>query len=1067
MKETVDRHCQVLGFPVSSRARKGVRESARLAIKRPALNDLLVRSLNRRLLLILAPDGYGKTSALWQAVQALTHPVIWCALDTTEIPLAELIQGLVGRLMLPGGGSRKPAEPVERSPFGCAQALVEAVQRALPTGAHLVLDALDRCPGHTDAWGFLRHVLELAPPGVTVAVTTAARPEIRLSDLARNQALAQVGKKRLAFSREEVGALLSAAWDMPVGDTLIDEAYRLTAGWPQGLHALVAAFPEAPRDPRAIGASSVAESFVPPPGDDLLQHVEGLDRELLLSVAFLPTVDLSDVETLTGVPGTAARVRRMAQMSQALTQVEPERYVLHPTLRDQLISTARREWGPDGAMTHRAAVASLLESRGRLEESLGSFLEAHHAEGTSRILRALGPRYVMNHDPSRLLTVATRATETGARGSVFHLLCARAALARGDFTACLTHCDKGLQTAENAEVNLPLLVVRTAGRSALSPNLTLEDSWEELGSHISSNATGWPRVWLAAELLRIGKPTEADGELQKALGDLDASEDPFHAGWATLCRAQVHAQAGRYAAARGIIAKAAWLSAQTTTVLAAMHRRMIGEIEALSGDLTAASEHAQQAVETSSRAGAARERFFHLLFLADLQVWQGDLDGARRWLDEAEAVARGLPADGGSARHAVTASRGRLSWFVGAVDEALESLTEARQHRGETLYGELWNCLSAGHVLIRAGHEEDAEDTIVDVLEQAEQMGSQHLIANALLLLAYGSQTAGDPSEVAGYLRRFWATVRTHGYRFMPASDAELIVWAERNDPAKGEKQTRRAALVTPAQHEAGRAAVRHVAAGVPWPLANIDTLGPLCITVRGTACEDVWKSSLKAKRLLEIMLSADGLRATADEAVDHLWPTASGDKGKHSLHNEISNLRRILSRLELEGHVEVRREQDAYRLYCSKQVRVTDRQFEALARRGLAAAGSEETHGILKEAADLLTGPFLQDAAYERFPEERRRQLSELAAECLHALADSPLSTDEDAVSWWERALEGDQYDEEAYEGIIRTCLRLGQKSKAGKYYSLMMERLVDELGCELPSWARGLASQVGRPNP
>ncbi len=898
-------------------------------------------------------------------------------------------------------------------------------------------------------------------------MTTAARPEIKLSDLARNQALAQVEKKRLAFSREEVGAFLSAAWDMTVGGGLVDEAYRVTAGWPQGLRTLVATFPEAPRDPRVIAAASVAESFIPPPGGDLLQQVEGLDRELLLSVAFLPSVDLADVETLTGVPGTAARVRRMAQMSQALTQVGPERYVLHPSVRDQLISTAKREWGADGVRAHSASVAILLETRGRLENSLGSFLEAGDGEGASRVLQALGPRYVMNHDPSRLLAVATRATDVGGRGSVFHLLCARAALARGDFTTCFTHCDDGLQTAENDEVGLPLLVVRAASRSALSSNLTLESAWDELEPRLSSNAGGWPRVWLASELLRIGKPAEAAGELQKGLGDLNTSEDPFHAGWATLSLAQAHAQTGRYGAARAAIERTAWLSAQTTTVLAAMHRRTVGEIEALSGDLTTASEYVQEAAETCSRAGSVRQRLFHLLLLTDLQVWQGGLEGARRWLDEAEAVARALPSDGGSARHAVAASRGRLSWFAGAVDEALESLTDARQHRGETLWGELWNRLSAGHILIRAGHEEDAEDTIVDVLEQAEQMDSQHLVANALLLLAYGSQTTGDPSEVSDYLKRFWATVRTHGYRFMPAGDAEIILWAERNDPAKGEKRIRRAALAAPARHEAGRAAQRHVAAGVPWPLADINTLGPLRITVRGTACEDVWKSSLKAKRLLEIMLSGDGFRANADEAADHLWPSASGDKGKHSLHNEISNLRRILSRLKLEGHVEVRREQDAYRLYCSKQVRVTDRQFEALARGGLAATDNEEAHDILTKAAELLSGPFLQDATYERFPEERRRQLSELATECLRGLADSPLSTDEDAVTWWQRALEYDPCDEEAYEGIIRTCLRLSQKSKAAKYYSLMLERLVDELGCEPPPWAGALASQLGRPAP
>ncbi len=1067
MKDAPDQHCQILRFPLSSRGDRGAGQSPRLVIKRPTLNDLLIKGLKRRFLLILAPDGYGKTTALWGAIQELTHPIIWCALDTTQNPLADLVHGLVGRLLTPAGGARRAAEPVERSPFGCAQALIEATRGALPTGAHLVLDAFDKCPARADAGNFLRHILNLAPPGLGVAVTTAAQPEIRLSDLARSQALAQVGKERLAFSREEVGVFLSTAWDVPVDDRLADEAYRITAGWPEGLHALVATFPEIPRDPRAIGASPAAGRFVSPPGADLLQQVQGLDRELLLSVAFLPTVDLADVETLTGVPGTAARVRRMAQTSEALTRVESERYVLHPSLREQLLSTARREWGPDGARAHSLSVARLLESRGRLEESLTSFLEARDSEGISRVLGDLGPEYIMSRDPSWLLPVAERLAEIEARGSVAHLACARAALTIGDFTAGLNHCDTGLRVAEHEAVRLPLLIVAAAARSALSRGLEWEDAWEELATRISADTTGWPRVWLAAELLRLGKPTEAEGELEKAMGSLNASEDQFHTGWAALCSADARTQTGRYAAARAALERAGWLSAQSETLLAAMHRGCLAEIDALSGHLTSAREHARQAQESAAGVGASRQRLFHLLLLTDLSVWQGDLDEARRWLDEAESVARGLPVDGGGARHALRASQGRLLWFAGAVDEALEALAEGGQQRGESVFAELWNRLSAGHVLLRAGREEEAEDTVVDVLEQAEQMDSAHLVANALLLLAYGSQTTGDTAEVRDYLKRFWVAARTHGYRFMPASDAEIILWAERADRIDGGKRIRRAALAAPARHEVGRAAVRHVAAGVPWPLADISTLGPLEIKVRGTAREDAWKSSVKAKRLLEIMLSCDGFRATADEAVDHLWPSASGDKGKHSLHNEISNLRRILSKLKLEGHVEVRREQDAYRLYCSKQVRVTDRQFEALARRGLAAAENEEARAVLTEAAGLLTGSFLEDAAYERFPEERRLELSQLAAECLHALADNPLTTDEDAVTWWERALEHDQYDEDAYQGIIRTCLRLGQKNKASKCFSLMQKTLIEDLGCDPPPWAKALVSQLGRPKP
>jgi ATP/maltotriose-dependent transcriptional regulator MalT/DNA-binding SARP family transcriptional activator len=1057
MSQASEKLCHVLRSPSKDRGAAGVAPS--LSIERPALQTILTKGLQRRLLLLAAPTGYGKTTALERAIRGLASAVVWCSLGTSESSLTDLVEALI-RLICGGRRTVRRAKSfLDDSPFSLAQSLAQALRDALPDGVHLVLDAVDRSPAHADITCLAQHLLDLAPKGLRLAITTAGAPGLRLSLLARSQELAQVGKERMAFSPEEVGIFLSAAWETPVDQRLSAEAHRITEGWPQGLHALVAALPQPPDDPRAFGASPSARRFVPPPEGDLLQHVEGLDRELLLSVAFLPSVDLGDVGALTGVPGTADRVRRMAEMSSALTRVEPKRYIIHPSARGAILAAARREWGPERVRAHSLEVGRLLEATGRLEDGLQSFLEADDRDGASRVLRTLGPGYVMTRDPARLFPGAKQAMALQVSGEVGHLLCARAALHAGDFAACVEYCDIGLQTVEGRDSKLALTVVRSTARSALSTDFDSED-WEETSDQAAAHA--WSQVWLASELLRVGRLEAAARCLDQARRNVSNHDDPFHAGWAALTRAEAHAQTGSYDAALGALGDASWLTAQTETALAAMHRGVLAEIETLKGDLEAAARHSREALGFADRVGARRRSFFHMLRLADLAVWQGDSDEARRRLEEAGVLARQLPADGGSARHALRASQARFSWSAGALEEALAAFEEIQQHRGETQHGELWNRLSMAHVLLRAGRDEDAEDIVVDVLERAEQMGSSHIAANALLLLAFGSQTTGDPSEVEDYLKKFWDLVRARGYGFMPASDVEIVLWADRARRAASDRERPRgAAVAAPAQLGAVRDVDERVSAGVQWPLVDVNTLGPLRITVRGVLREDVWKSGVKARRLLEILLCGNGFRASTDVVTDYLWPSASAERAKHSLHNEISNLRRILSKLGLEGHVEVRREQDAYRLYCSGQVRVTDRAFEALVGRGLVATGNEEALTLLAEAAELLTGTFLEDALYERFSDSRRVHLSELTTECLHSLAQNPLTPDTDAVRWWQKAIEHDPFDEEAYRGVVEACLRAGQKARATRFVDLMEKNLVEELGSELPEWAEELRSE------
>lgn len=80
----------------------------RRLVSRPQLLELLDRGLRRKLTLIAAPAGYGKTTLLasWLAVK--NQPSAWLALDAYDDSLSRLLAYLAGSLqqVLPGAGEQ-------------------------------------------------------------------------------------------------------------------------------------------------------------------------------------------------------------------------------------------------------------------------------------------------------------------------------------------------------------------------------------------------------------------------------------------------------------------------------------------------------------------------------------------------------------------------------------------------------------------------------------------------------------------------------------------------------------------------------------------------------------------------------------------------------------------------------------------------------------------------------------------------------------------------------------------------------------------------------------------------
>lgn len=213
-------------------------------VPRPRLLRRLDEGLRRRLVLISAPAGFGKTTLLAEWVQGLARDdappvkVAWLSLDEGDNDPARLAAHLAAALaradgrLGPAGDGVIPAAGGRLDEAGLVPLINRVVD--LPESVVLVLDdyhLLTSRPIH-NAVGFL---LDHQPPNLHLVLATRADPPLPLPRLRARGQLVELRQSDLQFTTEEAAAFLNnvAGFDLAAADVAALEAR--TEGWIAGL----------------------------------------------------------------------------------------------------------------------------------------------------------------------------------------------------------------------------------------------------------------------------------------------------------------------------------------------------------------------------------------------------------------------------------------------------------------------------------------------------------------------------------------------------------------------------------------------------------------------------------------------------------------------------------------------------------------------------------------------------------------------------------------------------------------------------------------------------------------
>jgi LuxR family transcriptional regulator, maltose regulon positive regulatory protein len=636
-------------------------------VPRTALVERLRHGLHRRLNLVAAPAGWGKTTVLaeWLSIEDEVR-FAWLSLDEDDNDPArfwayvaaalrkagvEVPAAFDAALAAPGAANNSTALPL------LVNALVGAEQEHV-----LVLDdyhAISDAEIHDGVRFLLRHL----PVTSHLVIATRTEPPVDISRLRARGELGEIADDQLRFNETEAAVLLNETLGLGLQPDELEQLNERTEGWAAGLYLAGLSLRDRPGDSPLPDDAGYDRHLVDYLGEEVLARQDAESRRFLLATCILDRLCAPLCDAVRGEGSSGALLAKIEQANLFLVPLDSHRewfryhHVFGEVLRRELTEGERAD---EIAELHARAGGWLAE-QGDVSAALVHLLAARLDEDAADLIAASW----------------NEALQRGRSATVIRWLDAlRAELVASDPRLCLARAWLALDLGEPAAAERWAAATEAAddGRPLVQGGASVPSAVamlratlayhsgdlataEELGAEAVELEDGPTSSWRAVALATLGSARHFRGAdtdevvplLEQAVGIAEAGANSLAVlrAQGTLAAATL-ASGDRQRAAVWVAAADAlrtdesldeyWMGSLATAVA--------GQLAADTGNLETATQRLERATVLARRGAARPEEIYALAGLVPVQATRGDTDAAAATLREARAALRDSPSPG-------------------------------------------------------------------------------------------------------------------------------------------------------------------------------------------------------------------------------------------------------------------------------------------------------------------------------------------------------------------------------------------------------------------------------------
>ena len=768
------------------------------AVHRLVLIARLSEGLDRKLTLVSAPAGFGKTTLIseWITSSLAGDPAVrvaWLSLDEQDGELTRFLTYLFAAMqpVAPDAAARLlPLLEKASQPVPVEALLTEFVNEIAQAGNRFVLvmddyHLTDSRPVDEAVAFLIAHM----PPRMHLVVTTREDPALPLARLRARGQMTEIRARDLRFQPAEAAEFLNRGMGLCLTTAEVAALEDRTEGWAAGLQLAALSLQGQP-DPTDFIQSFAGNHryIVDYLAEEVLQRQPAAVRDFLLNTAILDRLNGPLCEAVTGLPGCGERLEALERGNFFLIPLDDRRfwYRYHHLFADVLTAHLLAEHPEQVAALHARASAWYAQ-HGMLALAIRHALAGEDMDRAAELIEQAVPELRRTRQEATLLGWLRSLPD-----DVLHLWPSLnvhyvgTLLQNGQFDdveARLREAEQSLDAALSAgkspDTTRPLFGYLAAYRAAYALTCddvdgTLKHAREALSAAQEDDdlargaaegllGLGYWRLGdleaahrgyteCMARLLRIGYVSDAMG-CSLALADMQIGQGRLRDATRTYERALRLAEDTQIPALRGTADMHVGLSALC-------YER---------NDLPAARQHLQISQDLGELAGLPQNAYRWRVALARLRYAEGAPDEALDLLDEAERrfhsdfspVVRPIPA----LRARIWIARAQLGEAFGWARErgltAEDSLSYLREFEHITLA----RALLAEAKLDPGGRSlGDAIALLGRLLAAAEAGGRMGSVIEVLLLQALAHQLRGDRTVALVPLERALTLATPEGY---------------------------------------------------------------------------------------------------------------------------------------------------------------------------------------------------------------------------------------------------------------------------------------------------------------
>jgi LuxR family maltose regulon positive regulatory protein len=976
-------------------------------LHRSRLLALFDNLLDRKLIIIAAPAGYGKTSLLVDFARQSEIPTCWLSLDALDQDPQRFCTYLIASLELRFPKFGKQSKNVLRSLISLEHdldrilaVLVNEINSQIDQHFTLVVDDYQFVDSVPDVRNLFSRFVYLVGDNCHILLSSRrvpALPDITL--MVARQQVSGFDLEELAFRPNEIRSLFEITYGMTLDDRLVEGLMQQTEGWITGLllsaSNIAGSLPDLTRAARTTGVDLARYLDL-----EVLAPQPPIIRNFLLQTSLLEEFDADLCEAVLGKGDWKNLIKTVRQNNLFVLQVGPDgKWLRYHHIFQEFLQERIRQEEPEKVQSILFSLANVYEEQQEWEKAYSILRQLDSPDLLSALIERAGMPMLLDE---RLITLQAWLNNLLTEQFQKHpaLLSLKGALlcTVGEGHLALSALDRTILEFQKTDdlANLTLAFVRRSAAHRLVGDYagSLKDAEEAL--RLSGNNPDLQFTYAEAErfkgisLYQLGQVTEATQVQEDALRCYEQLGDKQRAAWVLVELGNSYYSSGNYTAALSAYNQALeeWRR-ESNLPSQANVLNSLGVLYHHQGEYEQAVQAFESGLESARSSTSQWQESLLLTSLGDMYVDLDEFDAAFQAYDSAAQIAQLVSYQFltnylGLAQAHLARLRGQFREAALCLHEVRVSILATNSNYECGLYFMEHGCLQ----LVEENYDPATADLEL-ALDYFQAGGLTAETACCRIWLAIASCKAGKTAVARDHLKTALGT-ELSGPSNYPVRQAvrQARPWLMdlQNDTESIAILAPWLAVVTSAENLLPdlRKRLRRLLHTVPIqvPHLMIQAFGKAQVRVNGRLVTTrQWKTA-SVRELFFFFLSASR-PVSKEECGGVLWPELSAQELKLRFKNELYRLRHAL------GQNVIRFENNLYSFNRLVDYDYDVEKFNIAIMKAKSASQVEEKISHQRMATSLRNGPYLQDLdATWVWPE--RERLDRICTDAWKQLAES-----------------------------------------------------------------------------